>query len=1049
MSAALAVACAAATLAVGPAADEAAAQGEREVPGFGAPRPRAVYDPGTEAELAARLDRDPYRSIFLDAHALHEARRATRVPGDPDRNAQKDMARAARFLAFGYAIDRTVIDGEIVPFPDEGSRLATGAIVEELLLGLYERSRFAVAPPIGGWDRDIDTAGEILQWSGALDTLLGAAYPFGQTDGEPNDRVIAERLAAVTSELYRNYTDLSTANGVADLHHNNHRSKSGAAMATAAVVLADYADPDEADPSRDPMAWWDYGTTLVDDALRFILVTGDGAYAEGPHYERFTTESIAPYVGMWERVLGDAAWVTAEGRNIPAIHHTTQFALTQDWMLAMTLPNGTLAPIDDANTHEAHFFGALPPLPNGPAYAWRWANSARPYQWEASTDLAVDSIVNFDDSIPAAPPAGSPTSFWPEGGNAVFRSDWSADATMVIAQGEGITASLFGRDAAGQGRAPQSHEHMEPGSYLLHAHGEMLVLDPGYFSFGTRDQLIQARDHNMVLVDGAGPEVMLTNSFAWRSDPFGPPPQDGFATLHSTLDSDRLDSAVVTTSYGAASGAIAIELRRRFLFVDDRYLVIVDDVTPDADEEVTLDWLVHGNGGGTSGGTFAALPNGATWTNGGARLTTAIATTQGPPTLTSRIEEHEDPTRRRGELTHEVQYATVTTDRPVHAVQVLVPSASDGPAPTITTDHDADGTLRFAIADPALGRDVSIEWADGVLDLVDRDSGDDVVVLSTSDTASAGDVELRAPGAGLTALATAPDGWELVADDPHDSLLLRGAGPGRADGGCSDTVEGDRARISPSGSPRVGWSTDSGPTRPGAVIAATAGRAEVGATVRLDGSGSCDIDRSPLTPTWELVSAPRGSDWVLTDTDTWSPQLSVDATGTFRVRLTVVDETGRASDPVEIEIAGGDRCADERDDDLDGLFDAADPDCDGPEPAPPTDTVGILLAVSDATGPYLASVPAPPDTAIVERSIEGAVDAVTMRAGDDGRFIGLTVRRIANTDRAVGLVAAFDPAAGVFELSLWSGRLIEPVPGVIAGIDDAESTIWVVVDEPA
>lgn len=146
----LVVACVAATITVGSRRAPVAAQGEpapaveRMVPGAGTPRPRAVYEPGTEDDLAARLEREPYRSIFLEAHALHEARRLSRTPGDPDRHAQKDMARAARWLAFTYAIDRTVLGGEIVPFPDESSRLEVGAIVEELLLGLYDRSRFAV-----------------------------------------------------------------------------------------------------------------------------------------------------------------------------------------------------------------------------------------------------------------------------------------------------------------------------------------------------------------------------------------------------------------------------------------------------------------------------------------------------------------------------------------------------------------------------------------------------------------------------------------------------------------------------------------------------------------------------------------------------------------------------------------------------------------------------------------------------------------------------------------------------------------------------------------
>ncbi|MEZ5244883.1 MAG: heparinase II/III family protein [Acidimicrobiales bacterium] len=1024
--------------AVPPAATAAAAQDGRVVPGAGLPRPRAVFTPGSEADLAARLEREPYRSIFLDAHALHEARRLSRTPGDPDRNAQKDMARAARFLAFAYALDRTVINGEIVPFPDDATRRAAGEIVEELLLGLFNRSRFAVPPPIGGWDRDIDTAGEILQWSGAFDTMLGAGYDFGG-----NDRTIADLLIDLTSELYRNYTDPATAGGVANLHQNNHRSKSGAAMATAAVVLAEYAPgaADDPDGSRDPLKWWDYGTTQVDEALRHILVTGDGAYSEGPHYQRFTTETMAPFFGMWDRILGDDGWTTADGRRIPAIHTTAQFGLTQDWMLALTLPDGTLAPIDDSNTDEAHYFGALPVLPNRAAYAWRWATAEPAFVWEASTDLAVDSIVAFDDTIVPAPPAGSPTSFWYEGGNAVFRSDWSPDATMVIAQGEGITASLFGRDSTGAGRSPQSHEHIEPGSYLLYAEGSMLVLDPGYLSFGAHGQVLEARDHNMVLVDGVGPEAMLANSLDWLSDPYGPPPQDGFASIHSTLDTDRLDSAVVTTRYG---GETDIELHRRFLFVDNRYLVIADEITPDGTGPVELDWLVHGNGGGSSGGTYVAGGDGGTWTQGGARLTTAIATSVGAPTITSRIEEHESPTDRGLALTHEVQYASVDATGPVHAVQVLIPSSLSDTAPTIATGTDADGAVVVTIDDPAAGRTATVSWVGEDLALLDvsSDAGDPIA-FATTDHVSAGSVDLRAPGASAVGLSAIDrGGWEVIADDPAHSLYLDGVGPGHLDGACAAFGTGSQVRIDPSGSIRSRWVADPLDARPGAVVAAAPSRVGVGTRVPLDGRRSCDPAGDDLTPSWELVSAPRGSSWVLDGTDGWTPTLSVDATGTFRVRLTVTDEAGNVSDPVEVVIAGGDRCGDERDDDLDGLFDAADPDCDGPEPEPAVDAIGFITDTS-----YIGAIETSPDRADVRRDPSGAIDSIAMTAVEGSRVMAAYLHTGHDPERATGLVVLIDPDSGLFRIRFWNGRIIEIRPGVIGGIDDAASMIWIVVDE--
>ena len=1014
------------------------------VPGAGGPRPRAVLTPGTEADLAARVGRDPYRAIFLEAHARHEARRATRTPGDPGREPQKDMARAARWLAFEYAIDRTVVGGQVVPFPDAAARQQTGAIVEELLQGAYGRSRLAVPPPLGGTDRDIDTAGEIVQWTGAFDTLLGAGYDFGGAD-----QAIAANLIGLTSELYRNFSDPPTAGNVANLHQNNHRSKSGVAMATGAVVLAEYVDPADADPSHDPEAWWDYGITQVDEVLRHMLVTGDGAYAEGTHYQRFTTESIAPFVGMWERLLGDGSWTTGTGRVVPALQHTPQFARTQDWMVAMTLPDGTLAPIDDANTQGAQHFGALPPLPRSDDYAWRWATATPPYAQEGTIDLAVDSIVAYDDGRDPSPPEGSPTSFWYEGGNAVFRSDWSRDATLVIAEGEGLTASEFGRDATGEGRWPESHEHMEPGSFLLHARGEALVLDPGYLSFGEHGIVKEPSDHNMVLVDGEGPRDPLLGSLSWSADPFGPPPQDGFASVHSTLDTARLDAATVTTRYGRYQTGRDITLTRRFLFVDDRYLVIADEVTPQgAGGPVELDWVLNGNGGGTSGGTFTPTEAGGVWTRPRARVESAQVTSAGTPAFSTVVEEHESPAARGQELTHDARHAAVTAAGTVRSLQVVLPSGTDGPAPVLRTEQ-APGGLSVQVDDAGAGRGAEVTWDAAGLHLLDQaGSGTDRIAYSDGPLAAAGGVQVSAPGAAGTGFATLADGAvELIAERPAHSLVVDGLGfaPGAVDGGCGLAVSPrrDRARITPSSSPSVVVRPGAGPSTPGAVGGRAEQRAPVGTTVTLDGRGSCDLDGGDLVPRWELVSAPRGSAWRLDGADTWTPTLAVDADGTFRARLVVTDAEGHASTPIEVVVAGGDRCHDERDDDLDGLFDAADPDCDGPEPAATSDAVGFLLPVEGYTGAIRSGL----DQVTVTRGVAGKVIRVRTDQTDGDRHSFVDVRRT-DDGHGEGIVGVRDPGAGIARLVLWSGTLVEPLPGVLAGIDEAGTTAWIVVDRP-
>ena len=42
---------------------------------------------------------------------------------------------------------------------------------------------------------------------------------------------------------------------------------------------------------------------------------------------------------------------------------------------------------------------------------------------------------------------------------------------------------------------------------MLHAQGQLLALDPGYLSYERRAEVGQATNHNLVLVDGAGPAL--------------------------------------------------------------------------------------------------------------------------------------------------------------------------------------------------------------------------------------------------------------------------------------------------------------------------------------------------------------------------------------------------------------------------------------------------------------------------------------------------------------------------------------------------------------
>ena len=110
----------AAVVGVGPLPSTAprptAAQAAVPVPGAGAPRPRLLYEPGAEDLLRDRLDREPYRTVFLRMHQQAQGWQTTPL-GDLGVAPQRNLLRVAKVRAFQYALDRTVVDGQVVPFP--------------------------------------------------------------------------------------------------------------------------------------------------------------------------------------------------------------------------------------------------------------------------------------------------------------------------------------------------------------------------------------------------------------------------------------------------------------------------------------------------------------------------------------------------------------------------------------------------------------------------------------------------------------------------------------------------------------------------------------------------------------------------------------------------------------------------------------------------------------------------------------------------------------------------------------------------------------------
>lgn len=871
-------------------------------------RPRTL---GVGAELdvvRAKLSSEPYLS-FMQRMARRVSDGRAQDPDDHLRDAERMKANAARSLAAFYMLNWTVVDNEPVPFEDETAREVVGAEVTELLENMYTESRIAVAPPLGGWDRDITTSEEIILWASAYDTLLGAGYAMAPVDEE----LIRANLIALTSALYENYRDPPSANGFPILHQNNHRSKVGCAFVTAAIVLAEHEpDPDDARAVayEDPSAWAVYGFELLERILEYSHITEDGVYSEGPFYFRYTSQNLLPMARAWDSWVQGEPWPVEEGLNRLSPWRDPRIIHAHRWMLDMMLPDGSFAAHDDGNIGRRHYYGLAPAADgNLSEMYWAWGLSresqylAAPYPnpTDGNIELAPDAIFAFDDSVTPRPPAGSPTRIYEKGGVAVFRSGWDQDDTVAVVLGEHDVAASFGRGPDGDPVFPDSHEHADPASFMLSAFGERLMLDPGYLEFWRRFDVNRPQDHNMILVDGRGPVDYLAASNDWGTHgPDLPPPANGMAYLSDSFDSGRADGVTVRTEYGAeeygAPGGAEIE--RRFVFASNRYLVIADRAfSNEVGASHRFAWRFHGNGGGEdiegdvpNIGTFEREGSEARWRRPGANLLAVTTSPDGPMSYSDETSFHEPGGRdSNGDVarsSHSVwQVSREGTD--VTALSIVFPYPSEASGPTATTD---DGQI--LLADGAWQAAARIQ-SDGTLLLVETDAGEETLRYAERGR----DLQLaEVVGAGRFVEARGANEVEWYLDPTPQTVSIQGLpfDPAALDGACEMEGEAGGLTIRTGGS-RFGVRAASGNGRPAAVIQAAIG-APLGEPLALEGSSSCDPEGGVLSYKWSLRAAPAGSRWPIADTSSAQATLTPDAPGLYRIALQVTDSQGARSD---------------------------------------------------------------------------------------------------------------------------------------------------------
>ena len=683
--------------------------------------PRALLRPADAETIRARLGREPYLTLYKRLYAQASRSHDTH---DHTVSAEQRRANTARAAALCFYLDRRVVQGQVAPFASPAARLVLGHKAATYLLAMKTDSR---AKGLVQGTLDIHTAQELHLWSDTLDLLLGA-----EPDVLGSRRGLAvQNVADLAADLYADF-NISNWLYLRSLV-NNHRAKSAAALGLAAVVLNGEAfSASHHDGRHDPARWLDFGLRYVDMTVRDIPTDPDGGYQEGGSYLAYAGIETVDFLWAWHNYTGGASYVLRFDRPVAPYYslHARRDLVLPDlfsapwlerqflWSVKLMLPDGTLPPFDDSTPGARLFYGFLVrrKVARAPLFRWAWQRTG--HYSSGSVDQAPLLLSTFDDSVAAASPAdsGLGLSFaMPHAGQVVFRSSWAADGVYALLLAEHGKAAGWTRTRWGDfidGAA--GHEHPDAGSFLLHAHGEALALDSGYLGWPNHSDVNRPQNHNMLLVDGKGPQtyrfvvpdsrysegqIVLVDP---RQEGGWAPAHDGMAYLTAAdVRNPGAQLAEVRTRYFV--NVPHTELRRRAVFLAGRFLLLQDQlrtIRPGAPHDYSF--VLHGNGGGSSGGSFAPLARGGLWTRPKARLRAEIRSDHALR-LATREDVHDARSWQR--RTHTVLEATATAPagRTVEFLTLLAPERGAGGVyeETAVDPHPCVGgpCLRWSLAD--------------------------------------------------------------------------------------------------------------------------------------------------------------------------------------------------------------------------------------------------------------------------------------------------------------------------------------------------------------
>ncbi|MGI4737919.1 MAG: heparinase II/III domain-containing protein [Janthinobacterium lividum] len=596
---------------VGSAGQAWAQAGAWNPPGADLSFPRTLLKASALDDVRASLTAPDRRALYAGLWAAVQGAPPTDNTSSSGRRARATFAKNSAFV---------VLLGQQ---PGAGSSLET----------LPGAARDPLVASVRGLLESINTNVEGLfsytewQWRSKelIDYLI--AYDLLRGAGETPESLAASvaKIQEFAGKLYQQSTSSFGSYTFYGSIKNNHALMTAAALGMAAVVLNDATS---ATVSQQPASWASAGLFTIDnvlwrDAGRQSDSTQVAGYAEGPYYFKYAMLNCLPFFRAMGNFLPDGRLLYTFGattRSIRNPYTDPKYSLLYDWMMAIRMPDGRMPALADSyidmGMPELALTGKSQYVK--PMYFSKLSGTTMASAAAQLRDVPVDMRAAWlAAAVSPTPPSQPNLTALPASGDLVFRSGNDSLATYLHVAGRGGLAQT---NSGG-------HSHGDATSFILQAQGQLLAFDPGYLSYDRRAEVGQATNHNLVLVDGAGPAI---------GSPGAASPAQ--SAVQQAFETPQLSYGEVTTAYQAAN------ITRKTLFVRGAYYLLADAVSAPAAHAYT--WQLHGYGlqGGTPAtGTFTdGLASGeATWQKNGVSLLAHVTATGGAATYSMATNPHE------------------------------------------------------------------------------------------------------------------------------------------------------------------------------------------------------------------------------------------------------------------------------------------------------------------------------------------------------------------------------------------------------------------------